>query len=340
MHVGRGDDPVTALAIALTVLVLLDNPVLTAEPSPPGQPIEGPGGSAYAYETMTIERVGELPSGAWVFLPGGVADRDLSGMPVILFLHGFGATDPQTYRAWITHLARRGNIVVYPDYQPAGFLVPDQSGFVANLLAGVRRGLATAGVAPEAVHVVGHSLGGVLGTAYLAAGPAAGLPPAASLTVIAPGGCGTCGTTEGFGVPLPDNPRAPDGLLVHVVTGSEDTIVGDGDARAIWSRLDAVPEARKRFVEVRSDRHGEPALVADHLFAQSDGFGSEVDALDWYGAWRPLDSLIACAEEGALCDVALGANAAAFGMGAWSDGTPVTLPVVVDGGRAAQDRSV
>jgi len=153
----------------------------------------------------------------------------------------------------------------------------------------------------------------------------------ASLTLIAPGGCATCGTTEGFGVPLSDDLRAPAGLLLQMVTGSDDAIVGDGDARAIWNLLDEVAVDRKRFVEVRSDRYGEPDLVADHLFAQGDGFGGEVDALDWYGAWRPLDSLIACADEGVMCEVALGTDADALGMGEWSDGRPVALPVVVDG---------
>lgn len=319
--------------VTLALLALAPGPVSGAAASPPPQPTSGPGGSDYAYESVAIERVGQLPAGAWVFMPEGADQDQRAAMPVVLFLHGFGATDPQTYRGWITHLARRGNIVVYPDYQPEGFLVSDQSGFVPNMLAGVRDGLEATGVAPEAVHVVGHSLGGVMGTSYLQAGPASGLPGAVSLTVIAAGGCSTCGTTEGFGVPLPDTLSVADDLLLHVVTGVDDSIVADGDALAIWNRLDGVPNDRKRFIEVQSDRHGAPELVADHLFVQSDGFGSGLDALDWYGTWRPLDSLIACSTAADSCDIALGADAAALSMGTWSDGQAVALPEVIDGGR-------
>ena len=325
-----------ALAVACVVLVLATPfppvPVDGAEASPPPQSLDGPGGRTYAFAEVERARVGEIPSGASIFSPEGIPDVERSRMPVVLFLHGFGATDPTTYRGWITHLVRRGNTVIYPDYQPEGFLVLDQSAFVANMLAGLKRGLDAAGLEPGEVHVVGHSLGAVIGAAYLASGSEAGLPPVASLTLVAPGGCGTCGTMSGFGVPLPDRFEPPKGLLVNIVTGSDDTIVGDGDALAIWARLADVPQGRKRLVEVQSDRYGSPELVADHLFPQSDGFGSEVDALDWYGVWRPLDSLIACASDGTFCEIALGTDAAALEMGEWSDGGPVA-PMVVDAGR-------
>ena len=319
-----------AIVTASLVLTMPGIAVTGARASPPPQPVEGPGGSAYAFDPVETSRSGNLPTGAWGFALEGTSDVERGQMPVVLFLHGFGATDPQTYRGWIAHLVRRGHIVIYPDYQSEGFLVFDQSTFVANTLVGLEQGLDKAGLAPETIHVVGHSLGAVIGAAYLRAGPLDDLPPGASLTLIAPGGCSTCGTMSGFGVPLPDDLAASEELLVNIVVGSDDTIVGDGDARAIWSRLADVPPDRKRLVEVRSDRYGQPGLVADHLFVQSDGFGSEVDALDWFGVWRPLDRLIGCAESGSLCAVALGTDPVALGMGEWSDGTPVAPMVVVD----------
>ncbi len=315
----------------LLVLIATMMPVMAfAEGiSSPPQPSQGPGGADYPFAEVVISRVGELPSGAWVFAPEGMSGSERSRAPVVLFLHGFGASGPALYRGWITHLARRGNIVIYPDYQPAGFLVPDQSAFEANMLAGLRQGLDEAQLAPAAIHVVGHSLGGVLGVAYLAASPNVGLPPARSLTVVAPGGCRTCGTTSGFGVPLPENLQPPGNLLVNVVVGSDDALVGDGDALAIWSLLDDVPTGQKRLIEVRTDRYGSPDLIADHLFPQGESMGGGVDALDWYGLWRPLDGLIACSETGTMCDIALGTEESDLFMGHWSDGTQVILPVPV-----------
>lgn len=332
----NGVSPRVVLALVALILTLAwpTSPASgrDAPAPPPTQSVAGPGGSDYAYGSAARIRVGDEPTGAWVFSPEGIPAEDLARLPVVILLHGFGATDPQTYRGWIGHIVRRGATVIYPDFQPAGFLAPDQSAFVADMLAGVAEGLEAAGVEPENVHIVGHSLGAVIGTAYLGAGPVAGLPPAASLTLVAPGGCRTCGATPGFGVALPDDLQPPDGLLVNIIVGADDEIVGDRDAREIWSRLGSVPASDKRFVEVQSDRHGSPGLIADHLFAQSDGDGdgSAIDALDWYGVWRPLDSLIACADTGRLCDVALGTSDAALFMGEWSDGRAVPLPVVID----------
>jgi len=317
------------MGIVLALLLMAPTSPAAAMPSPPPQPSQGPGGGDYPFDELVISRVGELPSGAWVFVPEGMSGAERARAPVVLFLHGFGAPGPETYRGWITHLVRRGNMVIYPDYQPPGFLVPDQSAFVANMLAGLRQGLDAAEVAPAAIHVIGHSLGGVLGVAYLAAGADAGLPPARGLTVVAPGGCRTCGTTPEFGVPLPEDFQPPGELLVNVVVGSDDTLVGDSDALAIWSLLEDVPAGQKRLVEVQSDRHGTPDLIADHLFPQGEGTGRGVDALDWYGLWRPLDSLIACSEFGRLCEIALGSGEEDLFMGFWSDGPPVNPPVPV-----------
>ncbi|MBA3377330.1 MAG: alpha/beta fold hydrolase, partial [Chloroflexia bacterium] len=225
---GQGQDRVKApyrwhhslLLAIVTASLVLTMPGIAgsgARASPPPQPVEGPGGSAYAFDAVETSRSGNLPTGAWVFAPEGTSDVERGQMPVVLLLHGFGATDPQTYRGWISHLVRRGHIVIYPDYQPEGFLVFDQSTFVANMLAGLEQGLDKAGLEPETIHVVGHSLGAVMGAAYLRAGPLDDLPPVASLTLIAPGGCSTCGTTSGFGVPLPDDLAAPEELLVNIV---------------------------------------------------------------------------------------------------------------------------
>jgi dienelactone hydrolase len=55
------------------------------------------------------ETVGTGPQTATIVRPAGDERR-----PVVLFLHGWGATRPRFYRPWIDHLAREGNAVIYP----------------------------------------------------------------------------------------------------------------------------------------------------------------------------------------------------------------------------------
>lgn len=294
----------------------------------PEQAASGPGGREYRFASVQTHRIGQLPTGVTVFQPDGIDETTRHDLSVIVFLHGFTAVQPQRYGAWIEHLVRRGAVVIYPDYQEAGFLTGGQDQYINNMFAGISSGLDAFDLEPERVHVVGHSLGAVLTMVYGMLAAERGMPPASSLTMITPGGCRTCGHTPGFGVPVALDRRLPEDMLISIVVGEDDDLVGSSDALALSRMAANVPPDRRRFVRVRSDDHGQPALAADHLFPQTAGSGGEEDALDWYALWRPFDALVSCADAGHECDTALGTSDAARSMGSWSDGTPVE-PLVI-----------
>jgi pimeloyl-ACP methyl ester carboxylesterase len=249
---------------------------------------------------------------------------------VVVFLHGFTAIQPQRYGGWIEHLVRWGAVVIYPDYQNAGIFAGEQDRYIDDMFTGIASGLDAFDLKPEQVHVVGHSLGAVLTMVYGQQAPDRGLPPAASLTLVTPGGCRNCGSAFGFGVPVRLDRRLPEDTLISIIVGEEDDLVGSSDALALSRMVTNIPSNRQRFVMVRSDEHGRPPLVADHLFPQTAGAGGEEDALDWYGLWRPFDAIVTCAEAGQDCDTAVGTSEAALAMGSWSDGTPVRSMTVRD----------
>ena len=294
----------------------------------PEQPASGPGGKSYPFAGVDTRRIGSRPDGATVFEPDGITTAARSGLPVIVFVHGYTAVEPQRYGGWIEHLVRRGAIVIYPDYQNAGVFAGGQDRYIDNMFVGIASALETVDLDPARVHVVGHSLGAVLTMVYGTLASERGLPPAASLTLVEPGGCRTCGNGIGFGVPVQLDRRLPEDTLVSIVVGEDDALVGSSDARVLAGMVDEIPADRQRFVMLRSDDYGRPALTADHLLPQTAGNGGEEDALDWYGLWRPLDALVTCAESGQECDTALGMSEAALSMGSWSDGTPVARPIV------------
>lgn len=267
--------------------------------------------------------------GAWVYSPDGSTERETQYLSVVIFLHGFGATDPALYQSWIDHLVRRGSLVIFPDYQDPGFLGGGQEAYLGNMFVGIEEALAHRALSPERVHVVGHSLGAVLTAGYGVLAPAANLPPAATLTMIEPGGCRNCGNFGAFGVPLPLTRHISEDTLVRTVVGGDDDFVGDADARSIQAMLAEVPADQKLFELIRSDDHGSPPLVADHLFPQTGRAGGGTNALDWFGLWRPFDALMTCADHHRECEIALGDNDAHVFMGEWSDGTPVLPPVPI-----------
>jgi pimeloyl-ACP methyl ester carboxylesterase len=259
-------------------------------------------------------------------------------LPVVLFLHGVTALDPRVYQGWIDHIVRRGAFVVYPDYHPANALSVPWSTFLPNLresVASAETALAGDGsLRPDwsRFAVVGHSLGGVLTTAYAAVAATDGaLPVPAALMVVQPGGCRGCGglTDEG-GVPMPDLGTVDPSTRLLVVTADEDEVVGERAARLIWAGLGALPAANKAFVRLRSDRRGQPPLLANHLLAQTGGPGATTDALDWYGTFRLFDLLTACAFADRDCAATLDGPTHELGMGRWSDGTAITPALVGD----------
>jgi pimeloyl-ACP methyl ester carboxylesterase len=296
----------------------------------PEQPASGPGSREYRFASIHSDRIGRLPIGVTVFQPDGIDEATRDDLPVVVFLHGFTAIQPQRYGGWIEHLVKRGAVVIYPDYQDAGIFAGDQDRYADDMFTGIASGLDALGLTPARVHVVGHSLGAVLTMVYGTLAPERGLPSASSLTMVTPGGCRNCGNALGFGVPVRLDRRLPEDTLISIVVGEDDDLVGSSDALALSRMVTNIPPDRRRFVMVRSDDHGRPPLVADHLFPQTAGAGGEEDALDWYGLWRPFDAIVSCAEVDQDCDTAVGTSGAALAMGSWSDGTPVASPTVQD----------
>src|SRR5688500_14431349 len=124
-----------ALALALLVtLTLFSLPILSAQrPTPPTQPASGPGGKQYAHIAVTKNRYGKGGEEYWIFEPDAPKPATAA---VVVFLHGWGGMNPLYYGAWIDHLVKRGNIVVYPRYQ-ATLLTPLKD-FLPNTIGEIK----------------------------------------------------------------------------------------------------------------------------------------------------------------------------------------------------------
>lgn len=323
--------------VLLTLIMLLlpqHSGAAQTPPSPPSQPATGPGGATYEYEAVNDVHIGSSPLGAWLFWPEREDERVL---PVTVFVHGFSAVNPESYLGWIHHIVRRGAIVVFPDYQTGNPIEVAPAEFQANAIAGIR--LALAGLtddrfgptSTESFAIVGHSLGGVLALNLAAVAGDEGLPVPDVLMPVEPGGCSECGgLSEIIGQPFEDLGNVAAETHMMMVTGDRDTIVGRTAAAIAWERLINVPRNQRDFIELRSDSHGTPQLVADHSAPSTGGESGVTDALDWYGFWKLFDMLTQCAFETIGCDVTHGGSKLQRAMGTWSDGTPVEEALVLD----------
>jgi pimeloyl-ACP methyl ester carboxylesterase len=250
---------------------------------------------------------------------------------------------------WIRHLVRRGNIVVYPRYQMGAIADPKRC--TPNALAAVTAAIAELKggkrVRPDLgkFALVGHSNGGYVAANLAALAAGRGLPRPRALMCVQPGKNGMS--------PLEDMSRIPKGTLLLVVNADRDAIITGRDILPIYEGATSVPAADKNYVVLRSDNHGEPDLVAEHLSpcALDEDFDSGVgrlrerfkvrmvtDSLDYYGYWKLFDGLCDAAFSGRNREYALGNTPEQRFMGKWSDGRPVTEILVRRGAGAGVRR--
>jgi dienelactone hydrolase len=301
-------------------------------PAQPAQPATGPGGRDAAFPDAHKTHYGPEPGGYWIWEPtagdGTATPAAAAPLPVVLYLSGCCGNvtypTPEEVDPWMTHLARRGSVVIAPVYNGrVDEAIPgDEKGnlVLADIQARLREALTElaapghAKVDLDRFAVVAYSFGGVPAVLYAASAAAEGLPVPKALYLNAP-------CANGFYCPgPPDGVLAlPEGMKAVVLAFADDIVVGVDEPRRIYHALTGLPAADRDFVVMATDVHGEPQVLAEHETA----FRNE-DAADWFGIWKLSDALLACALDGEWCAYALGDTPEQRFMGAWSDGQAVT----------------
>lgn len=309
--------PLPRLFALLLVAAVAAAPVAAdGPPRPPPPPADGFGAplATPAVVRGEVENP-SLPSAPVTWLRPATATADGPSLPVIVFLHGFGARGPEPYLALLEHLARRGAAVVYPVYPALDararhsrydtMWLGVEAGLDAVRASGVR-------VDPARLGVVGHSFGGGAAPAIAARAAARGFGrDALFVACLAPW----------YDLDADAWASLPSHALLGVAVYEDDVVCDPAIGAGFCARATTLPAAQKSLRVFRSDAHGRPALAADHLAPLT---ATGVDALDAYGTWRLVDALAAAAAgsaEGRA--VATGADGAALSLGTWSDGTPV-----------------
>ncbi|MBK7410866.1 MAG: alpha/beta hydrolase [Saprospirales bacterium] len=303
------------------------------KPVQPGQPDQGPGGSAYFHEEVRFIDSAQIAGGYWIFIPDS-PQPDTAG--VVVFLHGFGCFNPMIYGKWISHLVRKGNVVIMPRYQERLWR-PRARDFTDRAASGIRGALACLEketgitVQVEKIVFIGHSYGGVLAANLALQYESWNIPKPAALLLCQPG-------TNFFpGGLLPEYRDFPADLKLLVVIAKNDMLVGRQFSKQICRAATGLPD--RDILLLSPDRHGRPPLVAGHraCHATDPAFDNGVrtfsaryalfhiptDADDYYVFWKLADALIDCTRYGAHCESAFGGAEAQLSLGVWSDGVPV-----------------
>ena len=306
------------------------SPAVGLAVSGPPQPSGELGGTKYPYSKVISHSYGAGGLKYYLFEPD--LPKPSIPAPLILLFHGWGVTNPNPYSAWIEHITKKGNIVIFPVYQ-APFTKPGE--YTANATRSVLSAIEVLNsrdhVKPDLNRfaIVGHSCGGMVAANIAAVAAASGLPAPKALMSIEPGWVAT--------VPLEDLSKIPADTLLLTVAGDQDFTSGDRGAKKIFQQTPQIPLGRKDFITMVSDYHGFPPLRADHLAPASRADDVDLqavsmpDALDYYCLWKLFDALTDAAfYAGKNWEYALGNTPQQRYMGAWSDGTPIKEMIVTD----------
>lgn len=346
-------------SLILIAALLLAFPARSQQlPTPPSQPDAGPGGKQKPHAAVIKNRYGQGGKEYWIYEPDRPKPKTA---PVVIFLHGWGGTNPLYYGAWIDHIVKRGNIVVFPRYQAS--ILTSREDFIPNTLDAVKAAFdrlqnEPGHVRPDLnkVAAVGHSLGGVLAASVAALAAENALPRVRAVMAVEPGL-----TRAPISVPIADLSKIPSATLLLSIAGDRDSLVADDDAKRIYYESKQISADNKDFVWLVSDERGRPGLIAGHRAptapdpdydngegdltarrsasqagspangaARVDSRIPTTDAIDYYGLWKLFDALCDAAFYGKNREFALGNTAQQRFMGKWSDGTPVKELKVTD----------
>lgn len=282
------------------------------------------------YRDIVVIDSFDSDTGFYVFIPGDTSgEREL-----VVFSHGYGALNPKIYGQWIAHLVEQGHIVVFPRYQMS-ILSTATEMFVPNVVNAIKRATSLLGdrgiqINTSALHLIGHSYGGVISANIAANYESLGLPQVATALLCEPGsGPFSGGLLETYAA-LDSN------LLLAIVVGDKDRTVGQKLGLQIFDTAVGTPQ-RVLFWQYE-DENGEESIGASHYEPYSfdtlfdNGITnftvnraekvSNIDQVDRNGYWQIFDALM----ERYLCDNRSYTRqllTELADLGTWSDGSPV-----------------
>lgn len=241
-----------------------------AAPTPPEQPLSGPGGKSYLHSEVIKSVFKTGPQQFWIFEPAQPVPKTA---PLIVFNHGWGGTNPRIYGAWIEHIVRRGNIVIFPTYQEPGKFRYHTEKVTGNAIRAVKEAIdllnqrAKSGEHPkpdlDKFAIVGHSAGGQITANMAALAVESGLPIPKAIMPVQPGK--SWSRIPKIQLRLENMTKIHPNTLMLTVVGDQDGIARDIDAKRIFYESTQVPLTNKDFIIQVSDDHGYPPLNATHF---------------------------------------------------------------------------
>lgn len=350
---------VTFLLMAVALITAID---LAATPLSPAEQSLLKQYSPAAWEArrrfldIAVDSVGVGETRAYVFRPEA---RSLTGLPLVLFMHGWQGTNPKNFGSLIDLLVRIGAVVIYPVYQAEGEKTSPQK-ITANAALGVRAAIDLLRQSqPDLIDerktlYWGFSIGAAIATQFATRYAELGLPAPQAMILVAPGDAYHVVRGSESAPIVARLESIPHTLPIFLVSGAADTTIGVPTARAWATRLCHMPRSHRNLLwlpshtdaeQQISSAHGSPgapdsrfdfpdveAMVPQRILGR-DGFeaSGSLNLLDFYGYWRITMEMFDYVAGGAYPTALFTPKAAANRfLGVWPSGKPYAPAIEED----------
>lgn len=254
---------------------------------------------AFDPDIEIIDNYGD-DDGYYIFSP---VNEALRNDKVIGFIHGYGALNPKIFGAWIKHLVKQGNTVIYPRYQK-NLVFPSATEFTPNVVSALESAIS---VLKEKdlinedfeLFLAGHSFGGVIAANIIGEMSRYDIPEPSGI-LVAEGGTGPL-----TGALLDNYGAIPREIPLVIVVGDKDWTVGDYFGRRLFAETRSVhrvlihQHSYKKGSKDISSSHYEPYGIdnwcdngMENITTKRAEMTAKLDILDRNGYWRWLDLLL------------------------------------------------
>jgi dienelactone hydrolase len=314
----------------------------------------------HTHAAVDVMTLGDGAQRVYVFVP---VQPNLHGkVPMVFLHHGWQGMNPKNFGGVIDHLARSGQVVIYPVYQESAQTSPQ---IVTQAAAQAdRRALKALAEQrqltpdPERVLYYGYSMGAAISLNLALDYQRYQLPAPRALVLSAPGDAyHVVHGDEGRSIIGPVE-KLPADLPVAIIAGSADTSIGLPTGRTLAARLCGIRADRRVLMVFSSDENDGKKVLAGHgspgapdsrydfpLTKRVAGGGNQpnhsipadiagrsgfeasasLNQLDFYGYWKVLDAMTDGLRDKKLPDTVFGhGTPAQLYLGSWPDGSAYT----------------
>lgn len=260
-----------------------------------------------SHAQITIEELGNGGKRFWVIYD---QNTPIHSPNLVVFLHGYGASNPASYGGWIRDLVSAGNVVVFPKFQ-VGLFYPAERKFQRRADWAIHRAVKylqdQKKLQIKQLSFVSHSIGGMIAANLSDLYGQSGEFKVGALILVQPGfKYMKQGEQETYD-------QIDPATEILLITGKMDVSSGDKFAKHLYASTPQVPDSKKHYFRLHPTSHEDELIRPTHkdpvcpdrlldtgnknLVICGSFWLCDTDAADEHVYWKLSRRLIECVNE-------------------------------------------